>query len=133
MPDCTAAQGILRRVRDRLDGRLRFAFRHFPLDALHPDARRAAEASEAAAAQGYFWEMHDALFGLRGQLALVDILQAAGAIPGLDTDGCGRARADVHGARVERDVASGTELGVPGTPTFFVNGVRHTARSTPRG
>ena len=77
-PYCTAAQGILRRVRDRLDGRLRFVYRHFPLDALHPDARRAAEASEAAAAQGRFWEMHDALFGLRGQLALQDILRAIG-------------------------------------------------------
>ena len=85
-PYCTAAQGILRRVRDRLEGRLRFVYRHFPLDALHPDARRAAEASEAAAAQGLFWEMHDALFGLRGQLALQDILRAAGAIPGLDVD-----------------------------------------------
>jgi protein-disulfide isomerase len=133
-PYCTAAQGILRRVRDRLDGRLRFVFRHFPLDALHPDARRAAEASEAAAAQGFFWEMHDALFGLRGQLALDDILRAAGAIPGLDTE---RMRAeletDVHGARVERDVASGTELGVPGTPTFFVNGVRHTGAFDAQG
>jgi protein-disulfide isomerase len=125
-PYCTAAQGILRRVRERLAGRLRFAFRHFPLDALHPDARRAAEASEAAAAQGRFWEMHDALFGLRGKLALADILRAAGTIPGLDVE---RMRAElesgVHAARVERDVASGTELGVPGTPTFFVNGVRH--------
>jgi len=125
-PYCTAAQGILRRVRDRLEGRLRFVFRHFPLEDLHPDARRAAEASEAAAAQGRFWEMHDALYGLRGQLALADILRAAAAIPGLDLD---RMRLELesgeYGARVDRDVASGTELGVPGTPTFFVNGVRH--------
>jgi protein-disulfide isomerase len=125
-PYCAAAQGILRRVRDRLDGRLRFVYRHFPLDALHPDARRAAEASEAAAAQGFFWEMHDALFGLRGQLAQPDILRAAGAIRGLDVD---RMRVEIesgaHAERVQRDVASGTELGVPGTPTFFVNGVRH--------
>ncbi len=125
-PYCTAAQGILRRVRGRLEGRLRFGFRHFPLEAVHPDARRAAEASEAAAAQGFFWEMHDALFGLRGQLAVQDILRAAGAIPGLDPE---RLRLELesgaHAARVDRDVASGTELGVPGTPTFFINGARH--------
>ena len=54
-PFCAAAQPILARVRDRLDGRLRFAFRHFPLEAIHPDAERAAEAAEAAAAQGAFW------------------------------------------------------------------------------
>jgi protein-disulfide isomerase len=125
-PYCTAAQGILRRVRGRLEGRLRFGFRHFPLEAVHPDARRAAEASEAAAAQGFFWQMHDALFGLRGQLAEQDILRAAGAIPGLDAE---RLRLELesgaHAARVDRDVASGTELGVPGTPTFFINGARH--------
>jgi protein-disulfide isomerase len=125
-PYCAAAQGILRRVRGRLEGRLRFGFRHFPLEAVHPDARRAAEASEAAAAQGFFWEMHDALFGLRGQLAEQDILRAAGAIPGLDAE---RLRLELesgaHAARVDRDVASGTELGVPGTPTFFINGTRH--------
>jgi len=125
-PYCAAAQGILRRVRDRLAGRLRFGFRHFPLDALHPDARRAAEASEAAAAQGYFWEMHDALYGLRGQLSQAAILRVAGSIRGLDV---ARMRSElesgVHAARVERDVASGNELGVPGTPTFLVNGERH--------
>ena len=70
--------------------------------------------------------MHDALFGPRGQLSVQDILRAAGAIPGLDPE---RLRAELepapHAARVDRDVASGTELGVPGTPTFFVNGARH--------
>ena len=125
-PYCTAAQGILRRVRDRLGDRLRFGFRHFPLDEIHPDARRAAEASEAAAAQGRFWEMHDALYAARGQLSLDDIVRAARTIPGLDVE---RLRAEVeqgaHAARVERDEASGREAGVPGTPTFFVNGVRH--------
>ena len=105
-PFCTAAQPILRRVRDRLGGRLRFAFRHFPLDEVHPDAQRAAEASEAAAAQGAFWPMHDALYGLRGQLALEDIAaRARGTIPGLDAE---RMRAELeagaHAARVDADV-----------------------------
>jgi len=124
-PFCTAAQPILARVRGRLDGRLRFAFRHFPLRELHPDAERAAEASEAAAAQGGFWAMHDALYAQRGRLGLEDVVGAAQRI-GLDG---ARVRAEleagVHAARVQADVESGDAGGVGGTPTFFINGVRH--------
>ena len=124
-PFCNAAQPILRRVRDRLEGRLRFAFRHFPQTEIHPDAQRAAEASEAAAAQGAFWPMHDALYAARGVLGLNAVLAAARSV-GLDVE---RVRAElaggVHTARVEEDVRSGRAAGVSGTPTFFVNGVRH--------
>jgi Na+:H+ antiporter, NhaA family len=124
-PFCNAAQPILRRVRDRLEGRLRFAFRQFPLTQVHPDAQRAAEASEAAAAQGAFWEMHDALYAARGELGLDSVLAAARSV-GLDVE---RVRAELaagaHAARVEEDVRSGRAAGVNGTPTFFVNGVRH--------
>jgi len=124
-PFCAAAQPILRRVRDRLGGRLRFAFRHFPLPEVHPDAERAAEASEAAAAQGAFWPMHDALYGARGELGIERVVALAGGL-GLDPD---RVRAEldagVHAERVARDRASGEATGVAGTPTFFVNGVRH--------
>jgi protein-disulfide isomerase len=124
-PFCTAAQPILRRVRDRLAGRLRFAFRHFPLEEVHPDARRAAEASEAAAAQGAFWPMHDALYGNRGRLGLEDVIALARGL-GLDD---GRVRTELadgtHAARVQQDVESGRTAGVDGTPTFFVNGRRH--------
>jgi NhaA family Na+:H+ antiporter len=125
-PFCTAAQPILRRVRDRLGDRLRFAFRHYPLRDKHPDAERAAQASEAAAAQGAFWPMHDALYGLRGELGLDDVVAAAARL-GLDAD---RVRSELlagtHAARVQADVESGDAGGVGGTPTFFVNGVRHT-------
>jgi Na+:H+ antiporter, NhaA family len=125
-PYCTAAQPILRRVRDRLGERLRFAFRHFPLSELHPDAQRAAEASEAAAAQGAFWPMHDALYGARGQLGADDVVAIAGRL-GLDADRVRDELADgTHAARVARDVESGLAGGVGGTPTFFANGVRHT-------
>jgi Na+:H+ antiporter, NhaA family len=124
-PFCTAAQPILKRVRERLDGRLRFAFRQFPMRALHPDAERAAEASEAAAAQGAFWPMHDALYALRGQLGLTDIVAAAGRV-GLDA---GRIRAEVeagtYAPEVQADVDSGKASGVTGTPTFFAGGSRH--------
>jgi protein-disulfide isomerase len=124
-PFCTAAQPILRRVRDRLAGRLRFAFRQFPRREIHPDAERAAQASEAAAAQGAFWEMHDAFYGLRGQLGAADIVAAAERI-GLDA---GRIRdeleAGTYAAAVQADLDGGEAGGVTGTPTFFVNGVRH--------
>ena len=65
-PYCAAVQSILARVQSRLGDDLRFAFRHLPLDSVHPHAQHAAEAAEAAAAQGAFWEMHDALFAGRG-------------------------------------------------------------------
>jgi protein-disulfide isomerase len=124
-PFCNAAQPILRRVRDRLEGRLRFAFRHFPLPEVHPDAQRAAEASEAAAAQGEFWAMHDALYAARGLLGLDAVLAAARSV-GIDAERVRSELADgVHAARVEQDVRSGRAAGVAGTPTFFVNGVRH--------
>jgi NhaA family Na+:H+ antiporter len=124
-PFCTAAQPILARVRQRLDGRLRFAFRHFPLHERHPDAERAAQAGESAAAQDAFWPMHDALYGLRGQLGTEDILRAARSI-GLDAD---RIRGDLdagtYAARVQADADSAVASGVTGTPTFFVGGERH--------
>jgi Na+:H+ antiporter, NhaA family len=124
-PFCTAAQPILRRVRERLAGRLRFGYRHFPLRAIHPDAERAAQAAEAAAAQGAFWPMHDALYGLRGRLGTGDIVAAAERI-GLEGE---RLRADLeagtYAAAVQADVERGEAGGVSGTPTFFVNGARH--------
>jgi NhaA family Na+:H+ antiporter len=121
-PYCTAAQGPLRRVRERLDGELRFAFRHFPIEELHPDARRAAEASEAAAAQGAFWEMHDALYASGGRLGERDVVATAAGI-GLDAERLrSELRAGTHAARVEQDRASGLRSGVTGTPGFFANG-----------
>jgi len=93
-PFCSAAQPILRRVRERLEGRLRFAFRHFPLSEVHPDAQRAAEASEAAAAQGAFWPMHDALYVAGGALGVEAVLAAArGLAVDLDVE---RLRAELN-------------------------------------
>lgn len=123
-PYCAAAQSIIRRVRERLDGRLRFAFRHMPLPA-HPDAENAAQASEAAAAQGAFWPMHDELYAGRGRLSVDDLAAHAGAI-GLDAERVRRELADgVHAERVARDERSARAAGVTGTPAFFVNGVLH--------
>ena len=125
-PYCTAAQSILRRVRDRLEGRLRFAFRHFPLTEIHPDAWRAAEAAEAAGAQGSFWEMHDALYAERRALRGGRPRRAGGpdrARRGAVPRRSGGRR--VHADRVQRDLDAGRAAGVAGTPAFFVNGRLH--------
>jgi protein-disulfide isomerase len=123
-PYCTAAYPILKRVRDQLAGRLLFAFRHFPLRDIHPDAERAAEAAEAAGAQGAFWQMHDRLYEARGALGRDDLV-GYGAELGLDAD---RVAAELdsgaHAPRVQHDIDSGLASGVTGTPGFFIGG-RH--------
>ncbi|HET6999330.1 MAG TPA: DsbA family protein [Solirubrobacterales bacterium] len=124
-PFCLGAQSVLRRVHDRLGDRLVFAFRHLPIGERHPLAPLAAEASEAAAAQGKFWEYHDALFQIQPKLSRETMLEAAAEL-GLDTE---RMTAEidsgVHRPRIERDIASAEQSGATGTPTFFVNGARH--------
>jgi len=123
-PFCLGAQSVLRRVRERLGERLLFGFRHLPIPERHPLAPLAAEASEAAAAQGRFWDYHDALFAAQPRLSPETIFEV-GADLGLDAE---RMRAEVDSGtyrdRVARDRASAEASGATGTPTFFVNGVR---------
>jgi protein-disulfide isomerase len=112
-------------LRREFSDRLRFVFRHFPLEEIHPHARVAAAAAEAAARQTDFWTMHEYLF--EHQKALEDVdLQAYAANLGLDSErfDADRRAPDVE-QRIQRDVASGDQSGVDGTPTFFVNGMRH--------
>jgi protein-disulfide isomerase len=125
-PYCTAAYPIVRRVRDQLAGRLLFAFRHFPLRDIHPAAERAAQASEAAAAQGEFWRMHDRMYESHGALGRDDLVSYARDL-GLDVERfSSELDSELHAARVQRDVDSGLASGVNGTPTFFVGGRMHT-------
>jgi len=92
---------------------------------VHPHARHAAEASEAAAAQGAFWEMHDALYAARGRLGDADLVSHARGL-GLDAERVGRELASgAYAARVERDAASAQALGLSSTPAFFVNGIHY--------
>jgi len=123
-PFCLGAQKSLRRVRERLEERLLFGFRHLPILERHPLAPMAAEASEAAAAQGMFWEYHDALYAVQPKLSRETML-AVGRDLGLDAD---QIDADLdsgaHRERVARDMASAQASGATGTPTFFVNGKR---------
>ena len=124
-PYCTAAQPIVARVRRRLEGRLRFAFRHFPLPEVHPDAELAAQAAEAAAAQGAFWPFHDALYANGGALAERDLLAVARRLGLDDARMAAELRAGTHLARVSRDAGSARASGAEGTPAFFANGARH--------
>ena len=104
---------------------LRFVYRHFPLEAIHPHARAAAAAAEEADAQGAFWKMHDHLFEHQQALGDGDLRQYALDL-GLEPDRFDSDRASAEVAdRIERDLTSGERSGVEGTPTFYVNGVRH--------
>jgi protein-disulfide isomerase len=105
--------------------RLRFVFRHFPLEEIHPHARAAATAAESAAAQDQFWQMHEYLFAHQKALEEADLHQYAIEL-GLDLVRFARERTSPEvAARIDRDLASGERSGVEGTPTFYVNGVRH--------
>jgi protein-disulfide isomerase len=124
-PFCGAAHGSVKEVQRVIGDDLLFAFRHFPLTQIHPLALPAAEAAEAAGAQGKFWEMHDMLFENQQHLEPPYLLQSASAL-GLDLE---RFASDLQSGRFEpkirEDFLSGVRSGVNGTPTFFVNGVRH--------
>jgi protein-disulfide isomerase len=123
-PFCLGAQSVLRRVRERLDHRLLFAFRHLPIPERHPLAPLAAEASEAAAAQCRFWDYHDALFPAQPKLSRETML-AVGADLGLDAERmAAEIDAGTYRERIERDLESAAASGATGTPTFFVNGAR---------
>jgi protein-disulfide isomerase len=123
-PHCGKAYPLLKEIQARLGVRLRFVYRNFPLRSLHPHAQQAAEAAEAAAAQGKFWEMHDYLFEHQRALEDKHLKQYAER---LGLDGVRFAQDLVehtYAQRVREDFTSGVRSGVNGTPTFFINGVR---------
>lgn len=124
-PHCGAAHPIVKLIQQEFGERLRFAFRNFPLTNIHPYAEIAAEAAEAAGAQDKFWEMHDYIFENQDALAPQFLVAAAEQL-NLDvarfSDEVNR---HAHAERVREDFLSGVRAGVNGTPTFFINGVRH--------
>ena len=124
-PYCGAAYPIVKEVQARMGERLRFVFRNFPITTSHPHAEQAAEAAEAAGAQGRFWEMHDVLYENQRHLEDDDLRGYAEQL-GLDAERfAGELAEHVHAPRVREDFMSGVRSGVNGTPTFFINGVRH--------
>ena len=123
-PYCGMAEPAVRELlRDY--GEVRYVWRHLPLTDVHPNAQLAAEAAEAAARQGAFWEMHDLLLDHQDALHPRDLIGYAASL-GLDTD---RFAADLRKhagmAHVNEDLESADLSNVSGTPTFFVNGKRH--------
>lgn len=128
-PDCMRSFPIVDRLLREFDGRLRLVYRHFPRSSIHPNASRAAEAVEAAAAQGKFWEFHNLLYAREEPLGDVDYsrlaLKAGVELYRFNADfGSGR-----FARRIAADYASGEASGVRGTPTFFLNGIRQRDRS----
>jgi Na+/H+ antiporter NhaA len=124
-PYCGQAEIVIRELLDSFGDDLRYVWRHLPLNDVHPNAQMAAEAAEAAAAQGSFWDMHDLLLSHQDELQPADLGRYAEQL-GLDLDrfwqDLGRRE---YAPRVEEDVASADASGVAGTPTFFINGQRH--------
>jgi protein-disulfide isomerase len=125
--ECPYSRAALKTIQalQREFGRdLRVVFRHFPLADKHPHAVQAAEAAEAAAAQGKFWPMYATLFANQWELEYADLMDYARQL-GLDRAKFGEAlAAHRYLDRIRGDVATGREHGVTGTPTFFVNGRR---------
>src|SRR5260370_2200436 len=124
-PHCKAAYPNVRIIQLEFGEELCFVYRHFPLVEIHPYAERAAEAAEAAGAQGHFWEMHDLLFQNSPALEAPQPLAYAETL-GLGLARFGKElRAHKYASLVRKDVESGILSGVRGTPTFYINGIRH--------
>jgi protein-disulfide isomerase len=124
-PYCGAAYPVVKRLQKRLGKRLRFAFRNFPLTQQHPYALIAAQAAEAAALQGKFWEMHDLLFEQQTQLN-PEIIHSWAKKIGLNVEQFGDdIKQGLVEERIREDRQSGIRSGVNGTPTFFINGSRY--------
>src|ERR1700761_809834 len=122
---CGQAERVIRELLGSHGDDVRYVWRHLPLNDVHPSAQLAAEAAEAAAAQGKFWEMYDILLSHQDELEPRDLARYATDL-GLDVE---RFRDELrrreYVSRISQDVASADESGVSGTPTFFINGRRH--------
>jgi protein-disulfide isomerase len=122
-PFCQKAYPVVKELLSRYEGRIKLAFRDFPLQQVHSQAEMAAEASRCALEQGKFWEYHDLLFSNHGKLDQEQLMENARTLK-LDENSfssClsgGKFQSDI-----EKDLEAGTRLGVDGTPAFFINGV----------
>jgi protein-disulfide isomerase len=119
------AHPIVKEIMKRFNTKVYFVFRNFPLNDIHPNAQHSAEAAEAAAAQGKFWEMHDYLFEHQKALDDSHLLLYAEKL-GLDTNKFkNEMSGHTYAPLIKESLKSGIDSGVQGTPTFFVNGNRY--------
>jgi protein-disulfide isomerase len=126
-PHCGHAYPIVKQLQQEFAKDMRFIFRNFPLANAHPHAELAAESAEAAAEQGKFWEMHDWLFENQEDLSAANIAAGAKEL-GLDVRRFAKEiESRKYQEKVRHDFSGGVRSGVNGTPTFFINGVRHDA------
>ena len=124
-PHCGRAYPIVEKLLQEMGDDIRFVFRHFPLSQIHPDAQAAAEAAECAAAQGKFWEMHDALYENQQALDEQSLVGYAADLE-LNVEQFQQELAGhTHLPRVREDFSSGVRSGVNGTPSFFINDRRY--------
>jgi len=124
-PHCGRAYPVIKHIQQKMGSKLRFVFRNFPLAEIHPHATNAAIATEAAAAQNKFWEMHDTLFEHQHHLEDADLISYAQGlqlnVAQFETD---FEKEDIQ-QKVEADFESGVRSGVNGTPSFFINGEKY--------
>jgi protein-disulfide isomerase/rhodanese-related sulfurtransferase len=121
-PACRAAEQSAREIREKFGDRIRFAFRQFPLQSIHPQSEKAAEASECAGQQGKFWQAVDMFYANQGDLSMPALSRYASEM-GLDSRKFVEClQKGETASRVTQDVEDGRALGVHATPTFFVDG-----------
>jgi protein-disulfide isomerase len=127
-PDCLNAFPIVQQLQEKFGDRMRFVFRHFPRNSIHPHAGVAAQAAEAAALQGKFWEMHEIIFRNQHRLGDVDFGNLALKVGAelYSFESAVQSKAVVQ--RVEQDYQGGQRSNVRGTPTFFINGREYTGK-----
>jgi protein-disulfide isomerase len=124
-PHCRAAHDIVKQIQKYFGKNLRFVFRHFPMSQIHPFAEPAAESAEFAADHGKFWQMHDGLYENQDQLG-TSLLFALTKLLGLPEEGLAAALANgEYAPKVRNHFSGGVRSGVNGTPTFFINTIRH--------
>src|SRR5476649_2711302 len=124
-PYCGAAYPVVKRLQKTLGKKLRFVFRNFPLTQAHPYAMIAAEAAEAAGLLGKFWLMHDVIYENQEQLSPDSLAQWALKLGLKDKDLEKALQSPEIAKRIKEDRHSGIRSGVNGTPTFYINGIRH--------